>query len=384
MTLEHGTEPPPLLVRHVTEFDGRRETQKIVPDRVQTLVSGQRHLRRSRQGQHACDGVVDAVGPVRRLVSRLDTAHRCGHHGRALRHGGGEGGRRVGQQVGRVQRGRVGDPGRGEGDAMKRVADEEPAHRRRGLHQRPAHDADRDALRAENAPERARAERGGRQRLLDEKAEAHEAVREAIVGQELHGSPAAGHLIDARRAHAVLLRQLAGRHRRPHGFRRRGMQRGQMPHRTRIQDSAEIRQPAFGGDAGNQVQRRRVDRNHRDPRSAIGPRGIRRPVDWPRLENCDRSATAHRQRRRHRGGGDESEDARPDAPRIRQAPPQEPQRRAQHGGRRDDERAAIERLRRRAIEDERERPQIPPHEHGARRGRQGAHPAEHVDAHPGR
>ena len=54
-----------------------------------------------------------------------------------------------------------------------------------------------EALGAEDAPQRPRPERRRRMRLLDEKAEPLEAVREAVVRQQLHGAAAAGELVDA-------------------------------------------------------------------------------------------------------------------------------------------------------------------------------------------
>ena len=68
-----------------------------------------------------------------------------------------------------------------------------------------------------------------RVRLLDEKAEALEPVREAVVGQQLQRAAAAGELVDRRRPDAVLLRQLPGGDRRPHRFGRRRVERRQVP-----------------------------------------------------------------------------------------------------------------------------------------------------------
>ena len=72
---------------------------------------------------------------------------------------------------------------------MIRVAHDVAAHDRRRLRQRPADDADRESVGAQDAPQRPRAERRRGVGLLDEKAEPLEPVREAVVGQQLQRPP---------------------------------------------------------------------------------------------------------------------------------------------------------------------------------------------------
>ena len=130
-----------------------------------------------------------------------------------------------------------------------------------------------------------------------EEPEPLEPVRETVVGQQLQIVAAAGQLVDGRRSHAVLLRQLAGGHRRPHRFGRRRLQRREMPHRAGVEDAAEVRQPPFGGRARDEIERGGVDRDHRDPRGRLGPGVANADVDRPRLEQRRRAAAAHRDRR---------------------------------------------------------------------------------------
>ncbi len=252
---------------------------------------------------------------------------------------------------------------------MIRVADHVAADHRRRLRQRPADHADGEALRAEDAPQRPGTERRRGVTLLDEKPEPLEPVREAVVGQQLHRPAAARELIDRRRSDAVLLRQLPGRDRRPHRLGRGRVQRRQMADRAGIEDPAEIRQPAFGGGAGDQIERRAVDRDHRDPAARVGPRPIERRIDRPRLEQRRHAAPAQREQRRHRRQHDHDEQRRPDRARLRRPAAQHRQQHAQDRRRRQHHRARQQRPRRGGIEHQRERDQVAPHQRWRRRPR---------------
>ena len=85
-----------------------------------------------------------------------------------------------------------------------------------------------------------------RVRLLHEESEAHETVGEAEVRQQADRLGAVRKMVDAGRAHAVLLRQLARGDRRPDRLDRGGMQGREMHDRAGVENAAEVGQAAFG------------------------------------------------------------------------------------------------------------------------------------------
>ena len=116
-------------------------------------------------------------------------------------------------------------------------------------------------------------------------------MREAVVRQQLHRG-AAGKLVQPAGPDAVLLRQLPGRDRRPHRLGRRWMQRRQMPDGAGVENAAEVRQPALRGRAGNQVERCRVERDHRHTRGSLDTYRFERRFDRARFEERRPSARA--------------------------------------------------------------------------------------------
>ena len=218
---------------------------------------------------------------------------------------------------------------------MKRVAHQIPTDDRGRLRERPADDSDREAVRAQNRPERARAERRRRMRLLDEESEAHETAREAETRKELDRFVAPGDLIVAGGADAVLLRQLSRRDRRPHRFRRCRMQRRQMAHRAGVEQPSEVRQAAFGRRARDEVERSPVDRDDDDAGGTLGFGCGERRVDWPRFERRRFAAAAQRDRRRDRRRGNQQKHRHPRRARTRSAAVQHGDDEAARRGRRE-------------------------------------------------
>ena len=111
-------------------------------------------------------------------------------------------------------------------------------------------------------------------RLLGQQTEPHDAVGEAEVGKQTNRIAAAGRQIDAGRANAVLLRQLAGGDGGPDGLRRRRMQGRQVHHGARHRES--VRSSASRPSAGrgrDELERTGVDGDDRDARRAA-PRGV--------------------------------------------------------------------------------------------------------------
>ncbi len=99
-------------------------------------------------------------------------------------------------------------------------------------------------------------------------------MRKAVVGQQPDRPSPARRTVDARRPDAVLLRQLPGRDGGPHRLRRRGVERREVHHGAGVQDPPEVREPAFGGGAGDEIERSAVDRDERDARRPLAPAQI--------------------------------------------------------------------------------------------------------------
>ena len=165
------------------------------------------------------------------------------------------------------------------------------------------------------------------------------------------------------------------------------MERREVHHRAGVENPAEVRQPAFGGGAGDQIERPGVDRDDRDLRGALRWRHVERPRRAAAPRAADRRPRPRSsQRRRHRDSGDDDEARGPQdalrsgrcsagpAPPARTAAPTRPGRVAP--------RVIVRHVS--GGEHERERPQVRPHQRRAGGGRDRAEPRQHADADPRR
>ncbi len=150
---------------------------------------------------------------------------------------------------------------------METVAQHEAVYLLRRERQRPPHHTRGDSGGGKNAPERARAQRGGGVRLAAEQAEVDEHVRETVVRQEGERPGIAAHVVLGRRSHAVLRRVHAGRRRGPHGIGAGRPQRGEVHRRTALEKPRKVRQSAAGGTRQDVVERRAVEQQHHDARA---------------------------------------------------------------------------------------------------------------------
>ena len=156
---------------------------------------------------------------------------------------------------------------------MKRVADDEAVRRPAPVasaasRSRRRSRRDRSGCSRSAAP----ADRCGGLRLLGEKPERDERLREAVVGQQLDRR-AAERSIDDRRSHAVVHRIAPGRDRAPHRLGLRRPQRRQVQHGALVDDA------------------RRCSAGGRRPRPTRSPRAMRR-----RTSACGRARPMPRRR----------------------------------------------------------------------------------------
>jgi hypothetical protein len=161
------------------------------------------------------------------------------------------------------------------------------------------------------------------------------------------------------------------------------MQRRQMANGAGVENAAEVWQPAFCARAGNQVERRRIERDNRDPGGSLDGHRLERRLDWTGFENQRPSRRAEGERRRNRRADDQDEQGRPHPPGVRFTAAKPRQHQAQRRGERQHDRAALQRRSGWFVEHERKRDEVSPHQRGACHRHRRAQPHQHADADPG-
>ena len=201
---------------------------------------------------------------------------------------------------------------------MVLVRHQRSEQRLRGPGERPANHRRWRTRLAEDAPDRLRPQRGGGLRGLGQETDGHEAVREAVVRQQIEGRAGTRRrAVDRRRSHAVVRRKLPRRERRQHRRRLRRLQRRQVKGGPRVQNPLEVGQPAVSGRWSDEIERRAVDveEHHASARAFTRRWRADRQAAPPERRREAGPAYAYRQRDRHQHQREHRDAARASAAR---------------------------------------------------------------------
>ena len=266
---------------------------------------------------------------------------------------------------------------------MEPIRDEESVQLFRRIRERPARHAHRNARAGDDRPQRPRAPRGRRVRLVADEPEVDERC-----------ATSNGRAADRRRASRCArstrprserrsLRVHPGRHRRPDRVGLRRPHGRQIHQRRLVEQTRERRQPSFGDPRQDVVERRAVEQQHDEPRPGVVPDFGRGQGRHRRRRQHGRSARGQREHQRRARGEDEQR--RADAAAAAAERIVRDGDREEHGGRRRRRERAHGHAPRGVLGQRGlEGAHVQPHQHRRERGERRTHPREHPDARPSR